>query len=75
VLTNEQNYDIIKLQKRKEMIKMFELICTIPENVGWVIVGAVGMLTAVVAFEVGKILVQMWKDYHEEESEEEVAVV
>jgi hypothetical protein len=57
------------------MIKMFELICTIPESVGWVIVGAVGMLTAVVAFEVGKILVQMWKDYHEEESEEEVAVV
>lgn len=53
---------------------MFELICAIPENVGWVVVGAVGMLTAVMAFKVGKIFIQMWKDYHEEENEEEVAV-
>lgn len=27
------------------MIKMLEMLCAIPEEIGWVIVGAVGMLT------------------------------
>ena len=49
---------------------MMNLICAIPENVGWVAVGAVGMLCVVMAVKLGKILVEMWKDWHEDEEEE-----
>ena len=35
---------------------MFELLFGIPENIGWVIVGAMGMLTAIMAAKVGKII-------------------
>ena len=35
---------------------MFELLFRIPDNIGWVIVGAVGMLTASMAAKVGKII-------------------
>lgn len=35
---------------------MFELLCGIPDHIGWVIVGAVGMLTAIMAAKVGKII-------------------
>ena len=48
---------------------MMNLICAIPENVGWVLVGATGMLCVVMAVKLGKILVEMWKDWHEEEEE------
>lgn len=48
---------------------MLEIICAIPENIGWVIVGAMGMLTAIVAVKLGKLFVQMWKDRHESEKE------
>jgi hypothetical protein len=27
------------------MIKMLEMLCAIPEEIGWVIVGAMGMIT------------------------------
>ena len=49
---------------------MLELLCKIPENVGWALVGAVGMLCVVMAVKLGKILVEMWKDWNEEEIEE-----
>lgn len=35
---------------------MLELICRIPDHIGWVIVGAVGMLTTIMAVKVGKIV-------------------
>ena len=35
---------------------MFELLFGIPEHIGWVIVGTVGMLTAIMAAKVGKII-------------------
>lgn len=35
---------------------MLEMLCAIPENIGWVIVGAMGMLTAMMAVKVGKII-------------------
>lgn len=54
---------------------MLNLICSIPENIGWVIVGAMGMLAVVMAIKLGKLLVQMWKSYHEDETEIEEAVV
>ena len=49
---------------------MMNLICAIPENVGWVLVGATGILCVVMAVKLGKILVEMWKDWHEDEEEE-----
>lgn len=45
---------------------MLEMIYAIPENIGWVIVGATGMLAAMMAVKLGKLFVQMWKDWHEE---------
>ena len=48
---------------------MLEMICSIPENVGWIIVGATGMLAMVMLVKLGKLFVQMWKDNHEEEEE------
>ena len=49
---------------------MLEMICRIPEEIGWALVGFVGALTLVMAIKLGKILIQMWKDYHEDEAEE-----
>ena len=51
------------------MIDMLEMICSIPENVGWIIVGAAGMLAMVMLVKLGKLFVQMWKDNHAEEKE------
>ena len=45
---------------------MLEMICAIPENIGWVMVGAVGMLCAVMLVKLGKIVVEMIKDRIEE---------
>lgn len=50
---------------------MLEMICKIPENIGWVIVGAVGMLCVVMLVKLGKIVVEVIKDrIAENESEE-----
>lgn len=50
---------------------MLEMICAIPENIGWVIVGVSGTLCAVMLFKLGKLFVQMLKEYREEDNEEE----
>lgn len=50
---------------------MLEMICKIPENIGWVMVGAVGMLCVVMLVKLGKIGVEMIKTrIAENESEE-----
>ena len=49
---------------------MMNLICSITENVGWMLVGAVGMLCVVMLCKLGKLFIQMWKEWHEEEEEE-----
>jgi hypothetical protein len=63
---------------------MLEMICKIPECIGWIMVGAVGMLCAVMLVALGKIVVEMikyrieenkfWKVHHycgdEDECEE-----
>ena len=49
---------------------MLELICRIPSSIGWALVGALFMLSAVMLVNLCKIFVQMWKDWHEEEAEE-----
>lgn len=41
---------------------MLEMICKIPENIGWVMVGAVGMLCVVMLVKLGKIVVEVIKD-------------
>jgi hypothetical protein len=66
----------MKVQKEKETPQtgkenvMLEMICRIPNSIGWAIVGALFMLCVVMFVKLGKIFVQMWKDYHEEEAEE-----
>lgn len=52
------------------MIKMLELLCKIPENVGWMLVGVVGTLCVIMAVKLGKLFVQMWKEWHEPDEEE-----
>ena len=53
------------------MIKMLELLCKIPDHIGWMFVGILGTLCAGMLFNLGKILVQMWKERNEEDDEEE----
>ena len=50
---------------------MLEMICAIPENIGWVVVGAVGMLCAVMLVKLGKVVVKMIKNHIEENESEE----
>ena len=44
---------------------MLEMICRIPDSVGWALVGALLMLSVGMLVKLSKIFVQMWKDYHE----------
>lgn len=46
---------------------MLEFICSIPNWLGWTFVDILGCITGVMIYQLGKIFVQMWKDYHEEE--------
>ena len=39
------------------MIEMLELLCKIPENVGWMLVGVVGTLCVIMAVKLGKLFV------------------
>ena len=50
---------------------MLEMICRIPEEIGWALVGFVGALALVMAIKLGKTFVQMWKDHREEAEEAE----
>ena len=50
---------------------MMNFILSIPDNVGWALVGATGMLCGVMAIKLGKIFVEMWREWHEEEEEVE----
>jgi hypothetical protein len=49
---------------------MLEMICTIPENIGWMMVGIAGTLCAVVLVALGKTIVEAIKARKEEEVEE-----
>ncbi len=44
---------------------MLEMICSIPENIGWVIVGATGMLCVMMAVKLGKFIAQVIKEHRE----------
>ena len=45
---------------------MLEMICAIPESIGWVIVGAVGMFCAVMLVKLGGVIVEAIKERREE---------
>jgi hypothetical protein len=53
------------------MIEMLELICAIPENVGWMLVGAVGAYASVAGWMLGKTIYLAIKERIEENNEEE----
>ena len=40
------------------MIIMMELICAIPENIGWALVGAVAMLDVLMIYSLGRLIVK-----------------
>ena len=50
---------------------MLEFICTIPNEIGWTLVGAVGTLCVIMAAKLGKLFVQMWKEWNIKEDDEE----
>ena len=50
---------------------MIEMICNIPENIGWTIVGFTACLCCVMAVKLGKIVIEMIKDRLEDGEEEE----
>ena len=48
-----------------------ELICAIPEELGWAMVGLAAGALVNACYKLGKIFVEMWKDYREEKEEGE----
>ena len=45
---------------------MLELICAIPDSIGWTMVGFTEALCVMATFRLGKIFFEMWKDRHED---------
>ena len=50
---------------------MLNAICAIPEEMGWVLVGLAAGALVNVSIKLGKLLVEMWKVYHEDEEADE----
>jgi hypothetical protein len=50
---------------------MLEMICNIPENVGWVLVGAVGMCCVMALVALGWVCVEAIKERIEDAKTEE----
>ena len=48
---------------------MLKMICVIPEEIGWAIVGFVGVLTLIMVAKVGKIIVEAIKERTEDNKE------
>lgn len=46
---------------------MLEIICAIPEEIGWALVGFTACLCLMMAVKLGKVFVQMWHDRKDEE--------
>lgn len=47
------------------MKTMLEFIISIPEEIGWAIVGFVACLCCVMLYKLGKMFVEMWKEWRE----------
>ena len=50
--------------------KMLEMICAIPEEIGWALVGFTAAFCLMMMVKLGKLFVQMWKERHEDEETE-----
>lgn len=50
---------------------MMELICAIPEELGWAMVGLAAGALVNMCYKLGKMFVEMWIDYHEDNEEGE----
>ena len=51
------------------MIKMLELICRIPDHIGWMLVGALGAYASVMGWKVGKMIYIAIKERLEDDEE------
>lgn len=49
---------------------MINFINSIPAEFGWASVGFIACLCCVAAYKLGKVLLEMWKERHEDEDEE-----
>lgn len=49
---------------------MLKMICAIPEEIGWIIVGVVGTLAVIMMLKLGKLFVEIWTEHNQEEEEE-----
>jgi hypothetical protein len=49
---------------------MMDLLLKIPENVGWMIDGALIVVLAYALAKVIKLAVQAWREWHEDDDEE-----
>ena len=45
---------------------MLELLCAIPEEIGWVTAGAIGTLCVMMVIKLIKLFIKMYKERHEE---------
>ena len=50
---------------------IIEMLNKIPDAIGWTMVAILGVACAVMMYKLGKIFVEMWKDWHEEDEEGE----
>lgn len=48
---------------------MLEMICAIPEEIGWELVGFAGAFTLIMAIKVGKVIVEAIKERMEDDEE------
>ena len=56
-------------KKKDEVNVMMNLICAIPEEIGWALAGLVAGALVNMSIKLGKVFVEMWQDHHEEEAE------
>lgn len=68
-MTNGSKYDTIKVQKEKEIKTMLNFINSIPDSIGWAMVGSLMTITAIMMVVLIKTFIQMWKDRHNDEEE------
>lgn len=50
---------------------MLEIICAIPEEIGWVLVGFVGAYDLMMVIKLGKVIVKAIKERLEDDDEED----
>ena len=50
---------------------MLELLCKIPDHIGWMVVGSLGTLCWIMGWKVGKLIYIAIKERIEENNEEE----